>query len=359
MKFDGIRKSLHQVNKIRYRPPLVGKIARAYFRRHVSPGHSLRVCEFSITAACQSNCQFCYASKFKKPGDVVLDVEEIRRVWEQSKKMGAFSSVVFGGEPLLHPRFLDIIATLEPKKHLITFTTNAIAMTEELVVELKRLGVFLVNISINSLDATINDTLRGYDGHLDKAMQAMEWCNKHGLDVFLPVVTAKPYWPETLKLIEFADRHGYGVTINLMCPMGRSEGKHGEMFDAEFWSELRAIYDSHPNIRSDYDVNLNMRVGCPSGHEKIHIGPYGDVTGCSMQPASFGNVRSEPLVDIVGRMRAFRHYAKKSPTCLIAMDNEYIHDYMDFSEGYETVPYPIEDNPRYQGDKYIDWSPAE
>lgn len=350
MKFDGLRKTLHQINKIRYRPALVSRIAWAYFRRQALRQQCLRVCEFSITPACQSRCEFCYASKFARPGDSILSLEDIRRTWEQAKALGAFSSVVFGGEPLLHPKFLDILALLEPKKHLITFTTNAISMTEELVKELKHLGIFLVNISINSLDAATNDKLRGYPGHLEKAMQAMEWCKKHGLDVFLPIATAKPYWQETLRLVDFADARGYGVTVNLMCAMGRAEGKHEDMFDAEFWAELRKLYNSHANIRSDYDVNLSMRVGCPSGHEKIHIAPYGDVTGCSMQAASFGNIRQEPLADIVARMRAFRHYAKKSPQCIIAVDDEYIRDYMDFAQQYQSVPYPVRENPRYAKD---------
>ena len=77
-------------------------------------------------------------------------------------------------------------------------------------------------------------------------------------------------------------------------------------------------YDTHSNIRSDYGiVNPSMRVGCPSGHEKIHVAPD-DITGCSMQAASFGNVREEPLADIVSRMRSFRHFAKKSSRCIIA-----------------------------------------
>jgi hypothetical protein len=181
-------------------------------------------------------------------------------------------------------------------------------------------------------------------------MQALEWCKKHKMDVFLPVATAKPYWAETLKIVEFADANGCGVTINLMCAMGRAEGRHEDMFDAEFWLELRKLYNSHPNIRSDYDVNLSMKVGCPSGHEKIHIAPYGDVTGCSIQAPSFGDARSEPLADIVARMRAFRHYAKKNPSCIIAVDKEYIEQYMDFAQRYKTIPYPIFENPHYTAD---------
>lgn len=351
MNFDGLRKTVHQIDKIRYRPLLLANIAKAYFRRQVLRQPCLRICEFSITPTCQSQCEFCYASKFAASGQSLISVDEIRETWRQAKEMGAFSSVLFGGEPLLHPNFLEIVELLEPKKHIITFTTNAIAMTEELVCDLKRLGVFLVNISINSLDPATNDRLRGYPGHFEKAMQAMEWCKKHGLDVFLPIATAKPYWGETLALVDFAEKNGYGVTINLMCSMGRAEGKSEDMFDAEFWEELRNLYNSHSSIRSDYDVNLSMRVGCPSGHEKIHIAPYGDVTGCSMQAASFGNIRNEPLRAIVERMRAFSHYAKKSPHCIVAVDEEYIREYMDFAQNYTSVPYNVKENPSYAKDR--------
>jgi len=78
MKFDGIRKSLHQINKIRYRPLLMMKIASAYFKRVVLRQPVLRICEFSINTACQSSCEFCYASKFGRRGQSILTIDEIK-----------------------------------------------------------------------------------------------------------------------------------------------------------------------------------------------------------------------------------------------------------------------------------------
>jgi MoaA/NifB/PqqE/SkfB family radical SAM enzyme len=196
MKFDGFKKSAHQINKIRLRPLLLAKIARGYFRTLVLKRPTLRICEFSITSRCQSRCSFCYASKFDRPNEAPLSLTEIKNTWTQAKLQGAFSSIVFGGEPLLHPNFMDIIALLEPRKHIVTVTTNAIALTEDLVVEMKKMGVFLLNLSLNSLDPEVNDRLRGYPGHHDRVMQAIAWCRKHRMDVFLPVATAKPYLNE-------------------------------------------------------------------------------------------------------------------------------------------------------------------
>ena len=351
MKFDGLKKGIHQVDKIRYRPTLVAKIARGYFRALVLRKPSLRVCEFSITPDCQSKCVFCYASKFHKEGEQLLSLEEIESTWDQAKQMGAFSANLLGGEPLLHPQFLDIIRILEPRKHIVTFTTNSISLTEDIIKEVKELGVFLINISFNSLDPELNDELRGYKGHYDHVMNAIDLCKKHKIDVFLPVATSKPYLKETEEIVEYARQIDAGVVVNLMCAMGRTEGERNSLFDEVFWKEYRKLVDANSHLRADFDVNLNLEIGCPGGFEKIHFTPYGEVTGCSMNPVSFGNIRVQSLEEIVVKMRGFYHFAKRSPHCLVAIDGKYIDDYMNYAMGFESIPYRVEDNPCYERDQ--------
>jgi MoaA/NifB/PqqE/SkfB family radical SAM enzyme len=350
VELAGLRKTLHQVDKIRYRPALLAKIARGYLRTLVLRRPTLRTIEFSITNACQARCGYCYANGFTRPDDRILSLEEIRSTWEQASRLGAFSSVLLGGEPTLHPQFLEIVAALEPKRNIVTFATNAIALEDELLTELAKLGVFNIVISLNSLDARINDELRGYQGHLDKALDAIERCKARGFTVFLGVATGKPFLGETVRLVEFARQYGLGVMINLMSPMGRAEGQEKLLFDEDFWAEYRKLANASPHLRSDFDWNLDLRIGCPSGFEKVHVAPYGDVTGCAIQAASFGNVRQESLASIVSRMRSFHHYAKRSPSCIAAVDSEYIRDYTDYANRSETLPYPIEENPRYTRD---------
>jgi MoaA/NifB/PqqE/SkfB family radical SAM enzyme len=345
-----IKKLLHQVGKISYRPVLCAKLARGFFRTLVLRKPTLRVVEFSITAECQSKCTYCYAAKFRKEDDTLLSLAEIKYTWEQAKRMGAVSAMVFGGEPLMHPQFLEILEVLQPRQHLIGITTNAILLTEPIVIEMKRLGVSLVDVSLNALDPALNDRLRGYDGHFEKAMSAISLCKKHGIEVGIPIATYKKYLKETHALVDFATQNGVTATILLMCGMGRNEGKHEEMFDQAFWDELQKLYEANPTLRGDYNHNFNLKTGCPAGFEKIHVGPYGDVTGCSMNPVSFGNVRTTALEDIVSKMRHFRHFAKRASNCIIAVDDEYIKTYMDYAARYASTPYPVELNPQYVQD---------
>ncbi len=350
MRLDGLRKTLHQVDKIRYRPALLQKIARGYFRTLVLRRPTLRVVEFSINHACQSKCGYCYAAKFRRPGERMLEVDEIRDIWRQSSEMGAVGSLILGGEPTLHPKFLDIVAALEPKKNIVTVATNCITLTEETIVELKRLGVFVLYVSINSTDPETNDLVRGYEGHYEHVMRVIDSCRRHDIDVMLPITTSKKLLPETLKLLDFARQHGMTASIGLMAPTGRQEGRKEELFDETFWTQLRELYDRNPGLRGDWDTNFTLKVGCPAGFEKIHVSPYGHVTGCAIQPMSFGKLPDEPLEDVVARMRRFRHFSKRSEHCIVALDEEFIGDYVDPSIDQPSTPYPIEDNPCYAGD---------
>jgi MoaA/NifB/PqqE/SkfB family radical SAM enzyme len=312
----------------------------------------LRICEFSITPACQSKCQFCYASKFHKEGETLLTLKEIESTWKQAKAMGAFCASLLGGEPLLHPQFLDIVRMLEPRKHLVTFFTNSIGLTEDLVKELKSLGVFLINVSLNSLNPAINDELRGYKGHYDHVMNAVELCKKYKIDISFAVATSKPYLQETYDIVKFAKQVNANVVINLMCAMGRTESEVESLFDKTFWKEYRKLVDSNPHIRGDFDVNLTLKIGCPGGFEKIHVTPYGDVTGCSKNPVSFGNIRENNLTDIIAKMRDFHHFAKRSPSCIATMDRNYVKDYMNYAAHFESIPYRVEENDCYPRDQH-------
>jgi MoaA/NifB/PqqE/SkfB family radical SAM enzyme len=350
MQLDRLRKTFHQIDKIRYRPTLLQKIARGYFRTLILRRPTLRIVEFSINHSCQSGCEYCYASKFRRPGEAMLDVDEIRDIWRQSSRMGAFSSLILGGEPTLHPKFLDIVAALEPRKNIVTVASNCITLSEEMIVELKRLGVFVLYISINSTDAETNDRIRGYEGHHEHVMRVIESCKRHNIDVMLPITTSRELLPETIKLLGFAKQHGIMASMGLLSPTGRQEGRKEDLFDESFWLQLRELYNENPGLRGDWDTNFTLKVECPAGYEKIHVSPYGHVTGCAIQPMSFGSLRDERLEDIVARMRDFKHFKKRSEHCIVALDEQFINDYVDPSINEVSTPYRIETNPCFAAD---------
>jgi MoaA/NifB/PqqE/SkfB family radical SAM enzyme len=84
---------------------------------------------------------------------------------------------------------------------------------------------------------------------------------------------------------------------------------------------------------------------CPGGREKLCISPYGEVIGCGMNYISFGNVLQEPLENIWERTCEWPPFKKRSKKCLIALDEEYLEEYLLPVAGYETLPVSIEQHP--------------
>jgi len=210
--------------------------------------------------------------------------------------------------------------------------------------------VFVIYVSMNSTDPAINDEVRGYEGHYEHVMRVIDLCKKHKIDVMLPITTSRTLLPETIKLVDFAREHGMTASMGLLAPTGRQEGKKETLFDESFWRTLRELYDNNPGLRGDWDTNLTLEVGCPAGFEKIHVSPYGHVTGCAIQPMSFGRLREKSLQQIVDGMREFKHFAKRSKQCIVALDREFIEDYVDFSIDEPSTPYPVAKNPCFDSD---------
>ncbi len=114
----------------------------------------------------------------------------------------------------------------------------------------------------------------------------------------------------------------------------------------EEWREVQAFMRANRHIRSDWTINFSTKVECPGGREKLNISPYGDIMGCGMNFVSFGNVREEPLKEIVRRMGEFPYFKNPSPDCLIGAHPEYIEKYIRPLAGRQ-VPVQVDQHPTH------------
>jgi len=100
-------------------------VARGYFNTLVLKKSVLRTIEFAIVAECNVNCEMCYATKIVDKSQTRMTVDEYADVWDQAKKLGAFSVHLSGGEPTLRKDLPEIISVFDPGKTIISMTTNS------------------------------------------------------------------------------------------------------------------------------------------------------------------------------------------------------------------------------------------
>lgn len=93
-----------------------------------------------VTNKCNLACEGCYRDQrgggHKSLGEIAADLDVFRR-HRQSDCMS-----IAGGDPLVHPRIVEIVAMVKAGGWKPILNTNGLALTPELLRDLKRAGVF-------------------------------------------------------------------------------------------------------------------------------------------------------------------------------------------------------------------------
>ena len=107
----------------------------------------------SLTDRCSLRCTYCMPAEGLPwlPGDHMLTNEELLRLIGIAVDLGVTSVRLTGGEPLLRPDVVDIVAGVVGLGVAVSMTTNGLRLPG-LAAPLKDAGLQRVNISLDTLD---------------------------------------------------------------------------------------------------------------------------------------------------------------------------------------------------------------
>jgi hypothetical protein len=100
------------------------------------------------TARCNLNCYGCYRKNIKESHKSMEQVRHELDVFQSLRKTDCIS--IAGGDPLLYPDIVELIAEIKNRGLKPIINSNGIALTKELLRELKKAGVFGFTFHIDS-----------------------------------------------------------------------------------------------------------------------------------------------------------------------------------------------------------------
>ena len=286
----------------------------------------------------------CYASKFRtRDGENSLSIDAIRSIERQGYELGVVSYCISGGEPSLRKDIQDVVRVLRPDRNIVALVTNTLLLNEEFVRDFEQSGLANFILSLDGPTPEVNDPIRGYAGHFQSVMNTIEWAKKYNIIPTLSSVVHHGNFDIIEEIVKLAKSLGITLVLSPVCIAGNWAGKEEHRLTKQDWEHILEIFREFSFVRSDFMINYNFKINCPGGREKICVCVNGEVTTCPMNFLSHGSIHEEPLADIVHRMAEFKHYAKKSPFCLIAADESYIEEYLDpIVKNSDTYPVRIE-----------------
>ncbi len=217
-----------------------------------------------LTTGCNLACRHCWITPTfvngePSPGDC-LDTNLLREAVAEAKPMGLSHAKLTGGEPTLHPQFVEIVDTLTAEGLRLDMETNGTLIDANLARHLKeKTSLWFVSVSLDGANAASHDAFRNVPGAFDAALRGLGYLVDAG---YRPQVIMSPHqgnMDELESLIELAVERGAGsVKFNPVLRSGRGAAMHerGEALDYE--EIIALVHRVHGELQARTPIPLKI-----------------------------------------------------------------------------------------------------
>ena len=294
--------------------------------------------QWHITEACDQRCKHCYIyalgshARFKE-----MSIEDMKVVLDNIKTFCSKANrepylYITGGDPILHPRFWDLMEMVKKENMRTAILGNPFHLTPEVCRRMRGCGVVKYQLSLDGLKET-HDRIR-QPGSYDATMAAIPMLREAGIDVAIMATVSKWNVSEIPALVdEVVENKADIFAFARYCPSLAdrdttcSPAEYRNMMDLcwkkfeehkgcdttfnlkdHLWTLYRyEIGDFHP---ADYPDDEYVYDGCNCGNSHLTILSDGGVYACRRMESKVGNALTEDLYDLFTgpKMDVYRVY---------------------------------------------------
>lgn len=284
-------------------------LARAYFSRHPV------WCAWQVNYRCNFRCAFCRYWVDPMGDAPELSVADFQAGSRKLADLGALLVSLAGGEPLIRPDIVDVVAAIA-EWHFPFITTNGWFSTPELAQDLFAAGMWGISVSLDYAEAERHDRRRGTPGAFERGLAAVEHFSAARKYKWQRVNWMAVLMEDNLDQIEpmirmAAERGAYFMVQPYgMRKTGAPRFRHADDGTvSRHLLDLRRRYPnflSNPYFLSRFDQALNGGVaGCRAGRGFFSIDSTGEIAVCVEERARpVANLFKDSAKEIVQRLRA-------------------------------------------------------
>ncbi len=280
--------------------------ARFHFKHPIYLVHAL-------TARCNARCGFCaWNPDFYDPTEQ-LPTPAIKQLYSDARSLGFIGLSVWGGEPLLHRDFEEIMRHAHEEGLLTNMVTNGFLLEKKLDAVIRYID--RVSISVDH-PSSKHDALRGIPGLFDTIVSGTRALRRRAPDkpiIWVCTLQKANVEVATLRRLAeaMADLGVLGV-FNGLREEAATEGDVGLHEYAPSQTELRAAFDllrdlkrrGYPILNSNTHMAM-MREGAPVYRchwpkFMLPVEANGDIVDCMhWGTRPIGNLKRAPLAELL------------------------------------------------------------
>ncbi len=222
---------------------------------------------FSVTGRCDQACAGCFYSA--RPGSDVEAADApfplFEKVVAEAGRAKVFQMALGGGEPLLHPRILDMVQLACEHGIVPNITTNGNLLDREMAVALKEAGLGQVQISLNGVTEEANRKTRP---NFQATMAAIEVCRQVGLRWGPNFLVTRSNLAELPAVVQLGRRLG-AASVNILRPKPpttESTWLERESLDSEGYRQVQKMLET---CRKSQVASRRSHVASPKSQASI------------------------------------------------------------------------------------------
>ena len=262
--------------------------------------------EFELTERCNLSCRFCYNSQ--KPVDSSLAEAILQRLSDEFIP----EIVLTGGEPILHPKFPDILRSCSKLFQKTMIQTNGTLIDDALAELLADNNVFEVNVSLHG-SQHVHDALTQCSGSQHSAVEAIKRLIRCGIRVSSNFVMTKSNIDDLNNNLEELYQLGVRcMTLTRFTPTGIGFSNAEMALSREEIVNAIDVADVFKRNHTDATVLLANSMPfcslppslsdycehCHFGASRFYIDVSGNVLMCGMSRVQLGNITHSTFAEI-------------------------------------------------------------
>lgn len=272
---------------------------------HAVKNRQLLSMEIEFSAKCNFRCPYCYIPGHV-PSDGELSKDELKDVMLQAHDLGAKKMIILGGEPMIYPHVMEMIAYIRNLGMNVELFTNGSKMTAKSAQELFAQEVKVV-MKMNTFDKKLQDILSGLRGAnkiIESALNNLKAAGYPSEKNLLAVSTimCRDNVDDLVDMWRWLRKENIEPYFEMITPQGSATNNVWLSVDLrrieEIFKEI-ALVDKEEFGREWVPQPPLVGNRCLRHQFSCLVNSYGDVMPCVGVTIAVGNVRGQKLKDII------------------------------------------------------------
>lgn len=270
-------------------------------------------CWLEITSKCNQNCIHCFMADDLNKNFITF--EKLKECIDGLYELGVKTIALSGGEPTLHPDFLDILEYINKYDIKIALLTNGSNINEEMINILKNKNVF-VKIPLLGLENT-HDFITGIKGSYKKTIASIKKLINANINLTISTTVMKYNINDMNELENFVHSLGLNFEKSPVYPIGNAKKNWDIVGELSYNEILKACNDicgsdfnnskANDNINNksnNFNTNIKTPINkyCDCGTKNIAINSSGKYIPCLLlrdENFNMGSINNFNIKDLL------------------------------------------------------------